>query len=115
MYWDQFMIEALYYINTGVIIQTACENMSNFLLVCVRHGLYHVFGSMHVWGTSITTCESIYCYSGVFGLRPVGSEPTKFKCNYIYTKCNYIWANVITFAKLQPTKPEEGKCNYIQM
>ena len=46
--------------------------------------------------------------------RPSG-EPTKVKCNYIYTKYNYIWENVITFAKLRPTKPEEGKCNYIKM
>ena len=30
-------------------------------------------------------------------------------------ECNYISPNVITFAKLRPTKPEGGKCNYIQM
>ena len=37
-----------------------------------------------------------------------GSEPTKVKCNYIFP-------NVITFAKLRPTKPEGGKCNYNQI
>ena len=42
-------------------------------------------------------------------------EPTKVKSNKIYPKCNYIWADVITFAKLQPTKHEGVKCNYIQM
>ena len=31
-----------------------------------------------------------------------GGEPTK-------VKCNYIWANVITLAKLQHTKPEGGQ------
>ena len=45
-----------------------------------------------------------------------GGEPTKVTSNYIYPKCHYIiWANVITFVKLWPTKPEQGKCNYIQM
>ena len=39
---------------------------------------------------------------------PPGGEATKVKCKY---NCS----NVITFAKLQPTKPEGGKCNYIQM
>ena len=45
----------------------------------------------------------------------VGGELTKVNCNYIYPKCNYIRVNVITFSKLWPTKPEGGKCNYIQM
>ena len=36
------------------------------------------------------------------------SEPTKVKCNYIYPKCNYIWGDVITFRKFQPTKPQVG-------
>ena len=44
-----------------------------------------------------------------------GSEPTKVNFNYIYPKCNYIRANVITFPKLWPTKTVGGKCNYIQM
>ena len=32
-----------------------------------------------------------------------------------YQAVNPLRLNVITFAKLQPTKPEGGKCNYIQM
>ena len=50
-----------------------------------------------------------------FPFRWPGDEPAKVICNYIYPKYNYIWENEITFAKLRPTKPEAGKCYYIQM
>ena len=43
------------------------------------------------------------------------TEPTKVKWNYIYPKWDYIWANVIAFAKLWLTKSEGGKYDYIQM
>ena len=35
-----------------------------------------------------------------------GGQPTMVKYNCICPKCYYIWANVITYAKLRPTKPE---------